>query len=536
MYQLAKYRHKLSNIAGGSNIISRQTFDHLSPQAQADLFKREYLRLKIGGAASAADVELIKETFRPIFKKIGWKLWPWVKDSLKTNITEKELNDWLDAADSERVKEENILKKKGSNHTDLEIVSVAKLNTDKQKVRELLTKINRLELLKNAILKDETIKNEISENYSPFLTQRLTFFQNLIQGGDICCIQEDDFLPCILHRNPGNAGFVPINGVKIGYVRQQQKIGIKNTAANVNNMKKESKEEHPILHIGYENWMNDGVTIYFNASKFILLGCMCGYVDIENKTAYAIAMLQQGEYIFVVATTHLESGRDKVKKEEKRCKDIKAFLQRIDSFNTGDFPVILGFDGNTPSNQTSLNSYYSELKGYSRDMRFMYRGLDNYQTAIDSNDGVVSVNKIRGFGTAQPLKIMDHEYHCIDYVMFKGFADSTNSHRFGQSGVKYKIMKKVKLPKKETTGDKGKNWLMGPGKINGKILEVHEMYRTRNVQQSVLDSEAHPPKKGFSDHLPLICSFKIHENEEFNFTQFNALGLGFTNEGFQQPI
>eukprot|EP01062_Namystynia_karyoxenos_P038031 TRINITY_DN2764_c0_g1_i1.p1 TRINITY_DN2764_c0_g1~~TRINITY_DN2764_c0_g1_i1.p1 ORF type:complete len:722 (+),score=180.88 TRINITY_DN2764_c0_g1_i1:122-2167(+) len=182
---------------------------------------------------------------------------------------------------------------------------------------------------------------------------------------------------------------------------------------------------------------DDGSVIFwkkslFNCERIDVLGF--GKPGSVSQGAVKVALRERrgsGRSLSVI-TTHLKSG-NRAEQEEARVRQLTEKAQTTDGgsdgllgwFQAAAAPAILSMDGNSRPQFPGEATVWKRCKA---------AGLDSVWDDYFGPDGApkvsnppVTVNKLRGPGSAQPQKIGEHAYEMIDHVFsrnlpFQGFA------------------------------------------------------------------------------------------------------------------
>ena len=325
--------------------------------------------------------------------------------------------------------------------------------------------------------------------------------------------------------------------------------------------------------------ISDGVTIYYDTSRFKLLTKFSMCSNNKNDDPYVLAAFSNNadgtDPDFYVLTTHLESSKGEGP-EKKRVKGLNEILKKVYQ-EIKEKPLIIGMDANTPVYQ----NFYEEKKSYekasfSAEEKNENSFLDNNKltTFLDNNnnelttlqvmksysenidwlienkdrngkinpddtvigDTVISVNKTRGFGTAQPWKMETEEYHLIDWLCI-----------LNKDTIK--VINRAKLPKYNPTDSTVVNDLSNmlptgyekDGTLAKKIKDTWEVKGESNVNK-IINGDTFSEQNGkqeyswFSDHLPLAATLQFPGHENFNIVQNNVLSLLLGFDGFKESL
>ena len=274
---------------------------------------------------------------------------------------------------------------------------------------------------------------------------------------------------------------------------------------------------------------HDGTTVYWNAIKYVCL--KINLFNISNETKKGKHKSQGGVIVlleerntcnrFIVVGTHLSSGRtDEVarKKEWKFVKKaVNAFVKNYANIETS---VIYSMDANSHINYGNITNGWSIRDGEKTtggpadeltDAALKTKEVEKKEGKEEEEDKVLegplwkdiekkyntywedlketstknkmySVNKMRGLGSNQPLKVNEHELQLIDWIF------GTNIDEIKLQGPK----------KTETNG-----YILGPKEIEDKLLNNYKQ-ATNSVIDDVLPNELCP-----SDHLPICVNITI---------------------------
>ena len=335
--------------------------------------------------------------------------------------------------------------------------------------------------------------------------------------------------------------------------------------------------------------LSDGVTIYYDTKKFELNKNLSKCGNNKNKDPYVLAAFstkktdttKNPDPDFYVLTTHLESGRNSVDNERKRITGLNEILEEFENLINNkelplNIPLIIGMDANTPVYKYFYDNddydYYKageegfwkddilldslEFKKDSNNKKWLVSGdnpeddpretvlklLDgtpewlvskpkNGDVAIepttDTTDTVISVNKNRGFGTAQGWKMAADEYHLIDWLCIV-------NNNLSNGTRKITTTKLAILPtrKKGMTNDLEN--MLPTGYNDGSLSpEIEPSNIIENIQNGCFGENNHY-YSWFSDHLPLVAGLECN-GTSFNIVQNNVLSLWLGFDGFKGP-
>ena len=292
---------------------------------------------------------------------------------------------------------------------------------------------------------------------------------------------------------------------------------------------------------------HDGTTIYWNAVKFVCIKINLFNIDWSTKKKKSqggvIVMLESrttGDR-FIVVGTHLSSDR---KHEDARleewtyvkdavnefvselytlytqeystdtsnpeCKDTKrpstdtATLKQFVNDNAtckNIIPIIYSMDANTHINfgncgtQSPEQQDKSPVGGSEPLYKIIDKEYNHYWKELVPKNKFYSVNKMRGIGSDQPLKVNEHEVQLIDWV-------------FG-SNIQFKSPKETDIKTfdeaKSEADQSKKGYIIGPLK-NDREDNNYDNYieYTKSVEENVFPNQYCP-----SDHLPIVTEFAI---------------------------
>jgi hypothetical protein len=327
--------------------------------------------------------------------------------------------------------------------------------------------------------------------------------------------------------------------------------------------------------------LSDGVTIYYDTAKFTLKQNLSKCGNNTNDDPYVLAAFSINNSStpeipdFYVLTTHLESGRKSADNELQRITGLNEILEEFqklikkNELLPSNIPLIIGMDANTPV----YDSFYSSKKGYHRakkahadilldslefisnpnDKKWLVSGdkpidltfLDGkpewlvskpdgssaIEPRIDTDgpdeDGtVISVNKNRGFGTAQAWKMAADEYHLIDWLCIVNNNSSNNPRKITTT-------KRAILPTRKDMPNDLKN-MLPTGYDDGSLSpQINKTNIIKEIQEGCFGKN-YPYYSWFSDHLPLVAGLECN-GTSFNIVQNNVLSLWLGFDGFKGP-
>jgi len=331
--------------------------------------------------------------------------------------------------------------------------------------------------------------------------------------------------------------------------------------------------------------LSDGVTIYYDTKKFELKENLSKCGNNKNNDPYVLAAFSTKINStdipdFYVLTTHLESGRNSADNERKRITGLNEILEEFEKLinNKGlplNIPLIIGMDANTPVYKDFYDNddydYYKagqdgiwkddilldslEFKKNSNDKKWLVSGdnpedepkeivlklLDGtpewlvskpkhgdvaIEPTTDTTDTVISVNKNRGFGTAQAWKMAADEYHLIDWLCI------VNNNLLNDTR-KITTTELAILPtRKDMTNDLEN--MLPTGYNDGSLSpQINKTDIIENIQNGCF-GENNPYYSWFSDHLPLVAGLECN-GTSFNIVQNNVLSLWLGFDGFKGP-
>ena len=338
--------------------------------------------------------------------------------------------------------------------------------------------------------------------------------------------------------------------------------------------------------------LSDGVTIYYDTAKFTLKQNLSKCGNNTNNDPYVLAAFSTNDSSspdipdFYVLTTHLESGRKNAKNELQRITGLNEILEEFENLITknglpSNIPLIIGMDANTPvyKHFYCKKNYYTAATPKRRQAGILLDSLEfvsknkwlvsgekpkdepkeidltfldgkpewlvskpkpddgAIQPTTDTTETVISVNKNRGFGTAQAWKMAADEYHLIDWLCIvnnKNSPDPDNANSGNMSQSSKIITKKLAIlpTRKDMTNDLEN--MLPTGYNDGSLSpEIEPSNIIENIQNGCFGENNHY-YSWFSDHLPLVAGLECN-GTGFNIVQNNVLSLWLGFDGFKGP-
>ena len=331
--------------------------------------------------------------------------------------------------------------------------------------------------------------------------------------------------------------------------------------------------------------LSDGVTIYYDTAKFTLQQNLSKCGNNRNNDPYVLAAFSTNDRSstdipdFYVLTTHLESGRKNAKNELQRITGLNEILEEFQNLIkekelSSNIPLIIGMDANTPVYDSfySKNGYHRAKKAHAdilldslefnsnaNDKKWLVSGdkpkdepkeidltfLDGKPEwlvskpdgssaieprtdtdGIDKDGTVISVNKNRGFGTAQAWKMAADEYHLIDWLCIVNNNLSNNPRKITTTELAI-------LPTRKDMTNDLKN-MLPTGYDDGSLSpQINKTDIIKEIQEGCFGKK-NPYYSWFSDHLPLVAGLECN-GTSFNIVQNNVLSLWLGFDGFKGP-
>jgi len=179
---------------------------------------------------------------------------------------------------------------------------------------------------------------------------------------------------------------------------------------------------------------------------------------------------------FYVSGTHLSSGAEE-KKEVRRVLEMGAL------FPASSLPEIWSLDANTEYNEKEVQVCGETTNAVKKFMteRDAFSIWDpHYQDKLNTDvERPVSVWKMRGSASAQPAKVGEDQFTCIDHIFFKG-AGGLRGHLFERGQLALRLRETRQSNKDGTVSEQDRDWL------------------------ALIPNEVVP-----SDHLPIVWDFKL---------------------------
>ena len=248
---------------------------------------------------------------------------------------------------------------------------------------------------------------------------------------------------------------------------------------------------------------HDGTTIYWNAIKYVCIKISLFDISVNEKDGKikvqggVIVLLENRSNCkrFIVVGTHLSSdSKEKARKKEwKKVTDAVAHFKEVvadKESESDDYPVIYSMDANSHINYGEINhtkqteepSLHTTIFGEDSKMMNYWKNIK----AAEKNR-LYSVNKMRGLGSAQPLKVHEHEFQLIDWVFGTNIDFSDNTF------TNYKDAATM------ASGEKGDGYVVGPLITDTEVVNPAAPEENPELVNSLMPNNLCP-----SDHLPIV--------------------------------
>jgi len=186
---------------------------------------------------------------------------------------------------------------------------------------------------------------------------------------------------------------------------------------------------------------DDGSAIFYNNDKFELQ-TVRHFIDPAGDCGAVLTHLKRktpqqdgSKYDLVVVTTHLASGTERTK-EDERITSLKKLLPQIESFvqenmSSGPVMTVIAGDLNSDKEYGWPDAVQMSMNAHSTVVASNYSSVWDWFANGINGRSLVTVNKMRGPSSAQPTKWGEYALESIDHIFWKTRSLAAKLHHLG---------------------------------------------------------------------------------------------------------